>query len=287
MQENFNYVKKSLELFPKLTGIMFGWEYNMAEIENKLSNVREDDCLNKNDLLRIRDAEEWDYKKFWPDLMRAIDLNKPIRGIFRLGWEKRKKTISELYKRFLNIEVVSVLLRFVDPQNYAILSPPVEKFFLLQPKDDHVEYYINYLNLLKKTSRHFQLTNRIADVDMALWCLTYILKNWNEEEFCTKWTEEDKSIIELIIYRYKSDLYFKKIRLSEVLKQAYQDIKEGECEPNRIFLAECLDSEVIDPELAMIILSYSFESLLWKLIEETGRAEEYIYIREIEGQARD
>ena len=180
MQGNFNYLQKSFEMFPRLTGIMFGWEYNMTEIENKLSNVRENDRLERNDLLRIRNAEEWDYKKFWPDLESAIDLEQSVRGIFKLGWEERKKTISDLYEQFLHIEVVSVILRFVDPQNYAIISPPVEKFFSLQPKDDHIEYYINYLNMLKKTSKHFQLPNRLAEVDIALWSLTYILRNWSE-----------------------------------------------------------------------------------------------------------
>lgn len=279
MQGNFNYVQKSHDMFPKLTKMMFGWEYNMVKIENKLSNVREDDCLDRNDLLRIRDAREWDYNKFWPDLVTAIDLDQPINGIFKLDWEERKKTISELYKRFLHIEVVSVILRFVDPQNYAIISPPVEKFFSLQPKDDHVEYYINYLNLLKKTSKHFRFPNRVADVDMALWCLTYIMKNLSDKEFCAKWTKEEKSIIELIIHCYKSDLFFKKIRLCEGLVQAYQDIEESGCEPNRIFLADYLDSEVINSELAMIIVSYSFENFLWKLIEETGKAEEYKVVR--------
>lgn len=278
MQGNFNYLQKSFEMFPRLTGIMFGWEYNMTEIENKLSNVRENDRLERKDLLRIRDAGEWDYKKFWPDLESAINLEQSIRGIFKLGWEERKKTISDLYKQFLHIEVVSVILRFVDPQNYAIISPPVEKFFSLQPQDDHVEYYINYLNLLKKTSRHLQSPKRLADVDMALWSLTHILKNWSDKEFRTKWTEEDRSIIELILECYKSDLFFKKIRLIEALKQAYQDIEVGGYEPNRILLAECLDSEMIDPELAMLIVSYSFENLLWELIMETGREKEFLPI---------
>jgi len=144
MEKNFNLLKESLELFPKLTSIMFGWEYNMDEIEKKLSNVKENDRLDSNDLLRICDSKEWDYKKFWPDLVGTIDLDQPIKGIFKLGWEGRKKAISKLYKRFLNIEVVSVILRFVDPQNYAIISPPVENFFSLQPKNNHIEYYLGF-----------------------------------------------------------------------------------------------------------------------------------------------
>lgn len=279
MQGNFNFIHTSLELFPKLTEIMFGWQYNLPGIENRLSKVKKDDCLERNDLLSIRDAREWDYKKFWPDLVTVINLENPISGIFNLGWEKKKKTISELYKRFLHIEVVSVILRFVDPQNYAIISPPVEKFFSLQPQEDHVAYYINYLELLKKTSKHFKFPTRLADVDMALWCLSFLLKNWNDNEFRAKWTESEKSIIELVLHSYKRDRFFKKIRLREALLQAYRDIEERECEPNRIFLAECLDSEEIDPKLAMITISFCFENLLWNIIKETGKADEFKVLR--------
>jgi len=279
MEGKFNYVQESLEYFPKLTSLMFGWEYNMAEIEKKVSNIKENDRLESKDLLSIRDAKEWNYKRFWPNIVSFIDLEQPINGIFKLGWEGRKKTISTLYKKFLNIEVVSVILRFVDPQNYAIISPPVENFFSLQPKDDHVEYYIHYLTLLKKTSRRFQMQNSLAKVDMALWSLTYILKNWSYKRFRAEWTEEDKSKIELIIHIYNNDMFFRKMRLIEALKQAYQDIGEKWGKLDRIVLADCLDSEVIDPELAMIIISYSFENFLWKIIEETGEADKYRNIR--------
>jgi hypothetical protein len=181
MTSGFNFVQKSFELFPYLTKIMFGMEYDMPEIERKLSHVKEKDRFERNDLFLIRDAEKWDFKKSWPDLTAAISLDKPIGGIFNLGWEERKKAISLMYRRFLHIEVVSVILRFVDPQNYAIISPPVEKFFSLQPKEDHVEYYLNYLNLLKKTAKHYQLPRGLADVDMGIWSLSFLLKGWGDE----------------------------------------------------------------------------------------------------------
>ncbi len=36
---------------------------------------------------------------------------------------------------------------------------------------------------------------------------------------------------------------------------------------------------MIDTELSMIIVSYSFENFIWKIIKETGRAEEYKILR--------
>jgi Txe/YoeB family toxin of Txe-Axe toxin-antitoxin module len=278
MTGNFNYLQKSFALFPKLTGIMFGFEYDMERIEDKVSHVKEKDRLERKDLSTIYDAEEWNYNKFWPDLSTSTKFKQPVTGIFNLGWEKRRKTISELYKRFRHIEVVSVILRFVDPDNFAIISPPVEKFFSLQPKDNHVEYYLNYLDLLRKTARHFKRPGRIADVDMAIWTLTYLIKNWDNEEFRSKWDNQEKYKIGLIVHSYKNNLFFKKIRLQEALKQLYQDIEDGWSEPNRITLADCLDSEMVDPDLAMIIVAYSFENLLWELVLETGKEEEFIDI---------
>lgn len=279
MGGNFNYVQKCFELFPRLTREMFGQEYYMTEIEKMLSHVKEEDCLERNDIIKIVEAREWDFKKFWPDLANALSIDKPIRGIFKLDWEGRRKTIFTLYKNFFHIELVSVILRFIDPQNYAIISPPVEKFFSLQPKEDHVEYYANYLTLLKKTSKRFLVPTRLADIDMALWSLFFLTKNWGEEEFRKKWTESESSTIQLILYCYKNDRFFKKIRLSEALKQAYQDIEENGYEPNRVFLADCLDSEQIDPALAMITISFSFENFLWNLIEETGQADVFRQLR--------
>jgi len=279
MVNNFNMLQESFSLFPRLTEIMFGWKYDMAEIENKVRTVIIKDCFDRTDLIIIRDAQEWNFRKYWPDVSMAIDFDKPIKGIFKLGWAGNRKTISELYERVLHIEVASAILRFVDPINYAIISPPVERIFSLQPKEDHVEYYINYLKILKKIANHFQYPNRLADVDMSVWCLSHLLKNWGDKEFREKWIENEKSTIELIIYCYKKDNYFKKIRLNGVLNQVYQDIEEGECEPNRIFLAECLDAEEIDPELAMITIAFCFERFLWKLVEEAGRVDEIRLIR--------
>lgn len=279
MDSEFNYLQECSKIFPRLTKVMFGREYDMAEIENKLSHVKEKDCLEKGDLQVIAEAKEWDFKKFWPDFTSVLVSDKPIRGIFTSSWEEKKRTISALYKRFLHIEVVSVILRFVDPQNYAIISPPVERFLSLQPRENHVEYYISYLNLLKKTSKHFQMPKKLADVDMALWSLSFLLRNWHDKEFRSRWSESEASIIELILYCYKRDRFFKKIRLSEALRQAYQNIEETGYEPNRVLLADCLDSEDIDPELAMITVSFCFENLLWGLIEETGKADEFRCLR--------
>jgi hypothetical protein len=49
-----------------------------------------------------------------------------------------------------NIELVSIVLRFVDPYNFGMFTPPVEKLLETKREYNYVETYINYLNDLKK-----------------------------------------------------------------------------------------------------------------------------------------
>ena len=57
MVNNFNMLQESFSLFPRLTEIMFGWKYDMAEIENKVRTVIIKDCFDRTDLIIIRDAQ--------------------------------------------------------------------------------------------------------------------------------------------------------------------------------------------------------------------------------------
>ena len=70
------------------------------------------------------------------------------------------------------------------------------------------------------------------------------------------------------------DPFLKKQRLHRVLCEVYEHVKEGRNEPNRLLLAECLNDNHIDPELAMVTTSYTFESFVWKLIEEASLKKE-------------
>jgi len=240
----------------------------MNAIVRKFKHVRRENSLSQGDLMLLRDAEEWDYKKFWPDPAAIVSLRKPIEGCFMLGCEGRERAVRMLYERFQHIEVVSIVLRFVDPENYGIISPPVEKFLALQPQDNHVKYYLTYLDALKEISCYYERPKKLADVDMALWCLSHLLKNWGNRRFRRNWDDKDRSKVSGILVMYNMDTFLKKQRLRRVLYEVYKHVKESKTEPNRLLLAEGLNDEKIDPELAMVTTSYTFESLVWKLVQE-------------------
>ena len=81
-----------------------------------------------------------------------------------------RETLDALLQVFKNIEVVSVLLRFMVPEHCAILSPPVERLLQTRRLGSIQESYESYLADLRQIGTAHGL-DRIADVDMALWTL--------------------------------------------------------------------------------------------------------------------
>jgi len=166
MQENFIEIGEIVE--HKLL--------RLAEIENKLEPVRTgEEKFSRKHLEIIKDPEGqyWKFLTWWkiPNLDEA---QYDLIGDSLAKLDPKKKTpVIRLNDVIKNIEIVSCILRFVDPFHYGILSPPVET--LLGVKGDSSEQkYFNYLENLRELQREYNFT-RIADVDMALWALSCIL----------------------------------------------------------------------------------------------------------------
>jgi hypothetical protein len=259
----------------------FGKKQDLIKLEKELAHVAKNDCFENNDLLRIIKAEEWDYKKFWPEISGAVDDFTPIRGCFRLGWEGRKEVVELIFKKIKNIEVVSVLMRFIDPENYGIISPPVEKMLGIQPEDDHIKYYLSYLGMLKKFVYNYEKPAKIAHMDMAVWCLFFLIKNRSNRQFWSNWTPEDRRMKEQVYLAFMRDMYFKREKLVRALRQVYQCMEGGALNSRRLILAECLNDEGIDPELALVATSYTFESFAWSIISESPKFKDAIPLQRI------
>lgn len=151
---------------------------NMAALENIMSPVRDgSEDLSLAHIKAIRDEERkyWNFLWFWeiPEIeeSKLASANKMLKKLK----PRNRQLIKELYDIFKNIEVVSCILRFIDPENYAIISPPVENLLNIKGKD-HVEKYINYLTDLRQLKDNYEF-ERMADVDMALWALARILNS--------------------------------------------------------------------------------------------------------------
>ncbi len=121
---------------------------------------------------------------------------------------------------------------------------------------------------MKEISCHYNRPKVLADVDMALWCLSYLLKNWGNRRFRSYWDDKDRDKVSGILAMYNMDTFLKRQRLRRLLYEVYEHVKESKSEPYRLLLAEGLNDERIDPELAVVTASYTFESLVWKLVQE-------------------
>jgi len=154
----------------------WGQILHLEELESNFKPVKEGkEELSLNHIKIIR--KDCAFTRWWkmPDISEG-EL-APMIGVFVKLVPKDKEVIWKLFDILKNIEIVSCILRFIDPQNYGILSPPVENILNVRGKHQ-VEKYLNYLDDLEKLMGEYNF-KRIADVDMALWALANLI-NYSE-----------------------------------------------------------------------------------------------------------
>lgn len=120
----------------------------------------------------IKSKEDWDFDLFWmiSGFWLCWKHRKHKVGLFMNISKKEKSTIAALYNIFKNIAVVSIFLRFVDRDNFGIISPTVSCALGMKAKEDYTDEYVDYLLILRDYFREHDFS-KIADVDIALWTL--------------------------------------------------------------------------------------------------------------------
>ena len=181
------YLHRCCELFGQTVETLHGWRPDYAGLEKALEPVR----LRKRefsyrDIETIQNGRYWDFRQFWrfpgeSDLEREVDFAEMSRLIQRLPLDEAQ-AIGRLHAAFKYIENVSVVLRFVNPAQYGILSPPLEKLLEVRRGRNEVETYLSYLRDLRDARDHYGLP-RAADADMALWVLQErVLSSYSDHE---------------------------------------------------------------------------------------------------------
>jgi hypothetical protein len=123
------YLKSCLEGFPETCKKKYGVAFDLASIERKVAHLRRHSPLTYKDLKYFESPEHWWFKRFWvfpPEehLGPASRVSRLTSGIC-LG-KKEENLIGELLHAFKAIELVSIILRFIRPEKYAIFSTPTE-----------------------------------------------------------------------------------------------------------------------------------------------------------------
>lgn len=171
--------KKYQQLFKEITKTRYGVDINFQKIEEGLSHVRNGGALEYEDLELIADEKLWPFKRFWMWPSREQienDLGKTegkLINPFSSGdHEAREKEIlSLLLGIFKNLALVSIILRFVWPEYYAIYSRPNLWILRTERGASDIEEYKNYIKVMRILKETFRV-ERTADVDMIIYAIS-------------------------------------------------------------------------------------------------------------------
>ena len=124
-----DYLHTCLALHSDLTEILYGRRQDIRQIENATANIRENRQLTYEDIERILDRNVWNADMFgyWPKRQDIESIFKSKTWSFRDLPGREYDAIKHMYSVFRQIEPISVILRFVMPEEYGIISAPVEK----------------------------------------------------------------------------------------------------------------------------------------------------------------
>jgi hypothetical protein len=167
-----NYLQVCFEAFEEVTEKKYGTRFDLRAVENSVAALRNKRPLTYEDLRDFESPDKWSFQKFWvfpPEHHVTRELKRQKFNFWRLP-NHEKELIASLLDVFKSIELVSVILRFIRPEHYGIISPPVERILDVRRVGDAVETYLNYLSDLRAVARHYHF-DRLADADMALWVL--------------------------------------------------------------------------------------------------------------------
>jgi len=165
-------LKMLYEHFSDIGEKRWGQTLQLEKLENTFRPVKEGkEGLSLKHIRAIKD--DCAFARWWkmPEISEK-DLEL-LKGMIVKLTPRDKKVVRRLFDLLKNIEILSCVLRFVDPQNYGILSPPVEYLINVRGRHD-VQKYMNYLKDLEELKEIYGFS-RIADVDMALWSLANLI----------------------------------------------------------------------------------------------------------------
>jgi len=169
-------LKELLGHFEDIRKNIDGIVLNVSNLEKEFKPIKDGkEELSKRNLELL--SKDWRFSNWWimPEITKK-DLIK-LEGKFSKLKPFDRRIIEDLFNLIKNIEIVSCILRFIDPENYAIISSPVENLLNIRGITP-VDKYLFYLEDLDELKDKYEF-NRIAEVDMALWILANIIYHEN------------------------------------------------------------------------------------------------------------
>jgi hypothetical protein len=243
-----HYLESCLEAFPETCKKKYGVAFDLASIERKVAHLRRHSPLTYKDLKFFESPEHWWFKRFWvfpPEEHLGPALKGVTFDFWNLPGKKEENLIGKLLHAFKAIELVSIILRFIRPEKYAIFSSPTEMLLEIRRGRSPIETYVNYLTDLRLIQRQYRF-GRVADVDMALWVLHEKCYGTHKDPKIERAFSGDTFLIRLIAKNLSSRL---NDRSDAQLANALREAK---------------------PDLAALIACYALEVLIRKLAAAYG-----------------
>lgn len=201
-----DYLHKCLNQFSEVSEKLSEKQFDLEALEEQVKALRSGE-VSVQDILEyfehFKNTEHWWFDKYWilPSLhdlsqeqqKKTFSFHQLSKG--NEGKTNEKKVINDLLEVFRHIELVAIILRFIRPDSFGILSPPVEHVLALSRGKDHVETYVNYLDNLRSIRDESKYKLRMAaEADKALWVLEHkcyfseimdleIKREFEEDEF--------------------------------------------------------------------------------------------------------
>ena len=167
-----NYLQECLQSFQDICEKKYGTRFDLPAIEREVAHFRSHRPLTYQDLRKFESPEHWWFARFWvfpPEHHVSPALKRRQFNFWRLP-SNEGEVISSLVEVFKSVELVSIILRFIRPEHYGIISPPVELVLDVRRGNDSTETYLNYLADLRRVRSHYEF-RKASEADMALWVL--------------------------------------------------------------------------------------------------------------------
>jgi hypothetical protein len=236
-------------LFGQIVKIPSGKKQNLDEIELKLRHLKNGAPLSYSDLEIIADEKYWPFKKYWMWPCRCQIENKlpNTEGWFNKLPSDEEKIIADLNKIFMNIALVSIVLRFSIPKEYAIYSSPPLNILRIERGISEVEEYLTYVNEMRILRKSFGV-EKTSEVDMIVWAIFHAKGRYVYElkKILSESLPENLSPEELVIYLSYDPLRVAKAYLKANdhmtagfwAAKAFEKFLEYECRNNAIYVHE-------------------------------------------------
>ena len=169
MSTHSAYLHRCFDLFADVTEIRYGKRQRLEEVERDVQSQLADRALLWEVVRTIYDSTDFDADVFGPLHDRIED---DIKQTTDREWQSlpHDELIKILYGAFRQIEPVSVVMRFICPKRFGIMSSPVATLVGVRPRRKATATYEAYVKSLREIGRSHGF-ERAADVEMALWAL--------------------------------------------------------------------------------------------------------------------